>query len=259
MGSGSFFRLRLNFGQRQRNKPVMHGRPMALHHPTRVESDEARQFIGSWLNQHAAVMLAAALCAAATGSGAPIALAAAWSFMTFWYRYRRSSTRRCRGYANGLTALRLVLVLLAAAAMTRIPHTWLLVALAVNVAIDVADGPVARLTNAATPFGAVFDREADAVFVLVAYFYFFLQGGIAAGVVVLGLLPYAYRLLAAIRPVSVAPDRKERLATLLAGTNYVVLLVAIALPRQAPYVLLFSAAIVAWSFSVSFVKLYRNA
>ena len=82
--------------------------------------------------------------------------------------------------ANALTAIRLLLVvpigLLLASPDGRAP---LLAALAVAVAIatDLADGPVARRTGAASRFGGVFDHTTDFLFVTCG-----LAGGAARGV-----------------------------------------------------------------------------
>jgi phosphatidylglycerophosphate synthase len=209
--------------------------------------------IGSWLNRHAVWMLAAGLVAAATEAGMWVTLAAASSLGTLWLRQRPGGT------ANRLTAARLTLVLLAAAALTKLPHAWLLGLFAANVVIDIADGIVARRLREATPFGAVFDREADAVFVLVVYLYFLLTTDVGAWVVALGLLPYVYRLLAAALPVPIAPDHKEPVAGVLAGVNFLLLLVALLVPERAPQLLVGSAVLVLASFSLSFWSLYRHA
>jgi phosphatidylglycerophosphate synthase len=192
-------------------------------------------------------------------SGAWLTLTATVSFAELIYRERPWLVNRYGGYANQLTALRLVLLLTAAALMGELPSHWLWLLLAANVAVDVIDGYVARRTNQASPFGAVFDREVDAVFVLVAYFYFHLVAGLPAWVLIPGLLPYLYRLSTLSRHDRPAPEHREKVAPFLAGANFVLLLVAVAAaPELQLRVVLLSMACVGVSFVLSFVNLYRN-
>jgi phosphatidylglycerophosphate synthase len=226
----------------------------------RTATDETAD-LTAWLDRHAAVMLAAVLAAATLRSGAWVTLAGALSFAALWYRGRRRLAELVPhgGYANGLTALRLALLLGAAAWMTEMSAAWLLLLFTANVAIDVLDGYVARHAAQVTQLGAVLDRETDAVFVMVAYLYFFLVLGFSAWLLLPALLPYVYRLLAGTRRDSPTPDHRERLAVALAGVNFVALLIAVAAPARAqPYVLALSASIVAASFLKSFWNLYRH-
>lgn len=225
---------------------------------TGAERDGAEP-LSPWLSWHAAAMLLAAAVTVMAPSGVWAALAAACSFAALVYRARPWRASPYGGYANQLTALRLGLLVAAAAAMTEVPTAWFWSLLALNVAVDVADGYVARRTRQVSPFGAVFDREVDAVFVLVAYLYFFVVAGLGAWVLVPGLLPYLYRLSTLARRDKPAAEHRERLAPFLAGANFVVLLVAVAAPPHLQLrVVLFSAALVGVSFLLSFVSLYLD-
>ena len=226
-----------------------------------LRADDAKSGIAAWLNLHATLMLAAALVAVSTRNAQWIALAGAMSFAALVHRERDSlaTQRPWGGHANRLTALRLCLVLLAAATLERLPYAWIAAALAANVALDALDGYVARRNGESTPFGTVFDREADGLFVLVAYSCLFLSAGLPAWILLPGVLPYGYRLLAQLVPHAAPPDRKERLAARLAGVNYMLLTVALAWPARAVDLALVSASIVTTSFLISFWKLYRDA
>lgn len=218
--------------------------------------------ITAWVDGHAAVILAAGLAAVSLGSGLPLAAAGAASFAAFWYqtRYAHSTEPWRNGYANYLTALRLVLILGAAAAMNRLPALLVFCVFAINIVLDVADGYVARKFGEATELGMVFDREADGVFVLVAYMYFILVEGVGLWVLLPGLLPYIYRLLTRPLRDPAAPEAKQRLAATLAGANYVLLLIAVILPPHVrTYVLALSAVCVLFSFCMSFRRLCRDA
>jgi phosphatidylglycerophosphate synthase len=150
-------------------------------------------------------------------------------------------------------------VLVATALMTELPAAWVWGVCGANVALDVADGYVARRTGQVTAFGAVFDREADALFVLAVYVYLFVVNGLPSWVLVPGALPYLFRVVVALRRDRPPPEQRERLAPVLAGANFVVLLVALAAPPEPRlYVALASVALVGVSFLVSFVKLLRH-
>jgi phosphatidylglycerophosphate synthase len=215
--------------------------------------------LSPWLSRHAAVMLLAAGASVWLPSDAWVALAAAVSFVELIYRERPRFVKPYGGYANQLTVLRLGLLVTAAALMSDLPSYGIWLLLAANVAVDALDGYVARRTNQVSPFGAVFDREVDAVFVLVAYLYLHVVAGLHAWVLIPGLLPYLYRLSTLTRRDRPAPEHREKLAPFLAGANFAVLLVAVAAAPelQIPLVLL-SMALVGVSFFVSFVNLYHN-
>lgn len=214
--------------------------------------------VSAWVDLHAALMLAAALVAVVVESSLPVVAAACASFAWVVVRNRRELRLKppFGGWANRITAMRLGLVLGIGAIMASTQQWLVLLSFVAIVVLDAADGYVARRFGWATDFGATFDRETDACFVLIAYLYFFLVDGIGAWILLPGLLPYAYRVLTL--PVRPSPwrENKERLAAKLAGVNFVLLLAAVALPPPARNgVLVVSCAIVLTSFALSFIKL----
>lgn len=212
--------------------------------------------LSQWLNRHAAIMLLAAAVTVWIPSGSWIAIAAGLSFARLAYARRPWRAPPYGGYANHLTAVRLALVLAAASLVTVLPSIWLWWLLAANVVGDVIDGYIARRTNQASALGAVFDREVDALFVLVAYLCLFL-GGLSAWVLIPGALPYLYRLAAVWRQDRRTPEHRERLAPLLAGANFLVLLLALRAPPDLQLgAVLLSTMLVAASFAASFIGLY---
>lgn len=233
--------------------------PTALR--TSVDSEPSPPFQG-WLPGHALTLIAGACVAAATRQGVFLAVPALASFAVLWrYRPRPASTRAfVAGIANGLTASRIVAVLLATAAMPGGETGWVLAAFTFNVAIDALDGPVARRWGHASSFGVVLDREADAAFVLAAYLYFHIYsiGGLGEWVLLAGLLPYLYRLSVALWSVPVAPDEREPRAAPLAAINFILLLCGVGLPAHAGPILTLSVSIVFLSFGTSFLRLIRH-
>jgi phosphatidylglycerophosphate synthase len=189
-------------------------------------------------------------------------IVAALSFAFLWYQNRAEAAlaRPYAGYANYVTLLRLTLILGVAVAMGGISRSFVLLAFAANVVLDGLDGYVARRNRQASDFGAAFDREVDAVFVLVAYLYFFLVHGAAAWILLPGILPYAYRLVVWRFGAAFSAEKKLRVAAYLAGLNYVLLLAAVAASTDMQlYVLIASTFVVASSFSISFWTFRRYA
>ena len=235
--------------------------PMSLKNIEPAPAAENTTTLWWWLNGHAAVIAVAAV-GASVSHPAVLAAPAAASFGLLW-GYRPcpdGGLLRGVGLANRLTMLRLVVVLLSSAAMPWLGTGWLLAAFSFNVFVDIADGHVARLTKADSPFGAVFDREVDAVFVLCAYLYFVQRlDGLGAWLLLAGLMPYVYRLAVMVLSAPVPPDGKERLAPTLAAVNFVLILAAFAFPDHATGILVASVSLVLASFSASFWSLYRHA
>jgi phosphatidylglycerophosphate synthase len=212
------------------------------------------------LGRHAAVMILATVATVATGAGEWLAFSAAASFLAL-SRYRatfQSLLPGGFGWADALTGARLTVLILVAAFLPG-RDEWVVAAFVFNVTLDAFDGYVARKLRQATLFGAAFDREADALFVLVAYVHFYSGGWLGLWLLLAGTLPYAYRLIASASPVLVAAGHKEELAATLAGLNFLMLVGAAALPAYSTTILVGSVTVVCLSFSVSFWGLYRHA
>jgi len=245
--------------------------------------------VAVWADRHAASMLGATVLAAATASALPIAVVGAASCAALFLWGGAALTRRApvggapggpsggppgrfsggasagspggpiRGYANLLTATRLALVLGIASFLTHAPAALIVGLLSANVLLDAVDGRVARRRGEVTVLGTVFDREADALFVLVAYAYFFLVLDYATWVLLPGVLPYAYRLGIRLVPGLREGEAKQPIAAVLAGCNYLVLLAAIAAsdPVRRQLVML-SVLLVLSSFLISLARLLRR-
>ena len=193
-------------------------------------------------------------------SPVPIALAsiASFGYLLIRRKLAQVSVITVTRYAHQLTLLRLLLLCYAAWRLGDIDWRWIFALFAANVLLDVVDGFVARRLNQVTRFGMVFDREVDGIYVLVACLYFHLAAGVGAWILVPGLLPYGYRLIAWMMGNPAIAGRKRPHAAFLAGVNFVLLLIAVALPQDRQLIALFiSASIVTLSFLVSFWELLR--
>lgn len=110
-----------------------------------------------------------------------------------------STTRRWLGWANRVTLLRGMLVAILAGAILfpdfMAQHADVMSTLALGALIlDGLDGWVARLTRSATAFGARFDMELDAFFILVLCLSLIVLDKVGAWVLLIGLMRYGFIL-----------------------------------------------------------------
>ena len=104
------------------------------------------------------------------------------------------------GPANAITAGRLLLLLLLVGFAHRLSSSVLAVGFLLALLLDVLDGHVARQGGHVSAFGASFDMEVDAVFILFVGYLLWLRAGHGAWVLVPGLLRYAYVLALVLAP-----------------------------------------------------------
>jgi phosphatidylglycerophosphate synthase len=148
-----------------------------------------------WSRTQALAMLTAVLACQYRQAAWPVAAVAAPCFAGFIVASRRTFTPSGRfGLANAVTCSRLVAVLCLAA-----PPPWLsngaLVALTIGILLlDGLDGWLARRRAEASVFGAHFDMETDALFVLMVTLRLWLVTGYGPWVLLAGLLRYGYVL-----------------------------------------------------------------
>lgn len=148
-----------------------------------------------WSRGNALALGAALLAAAARHAPWPVAFAAVLCFAALLWLGRGAYGPRGRfGWANGVTAARVLLLLTLAA-----PSAWLTAHAAAAIvlgvlALDLLDGWLARRCGDASRFGAHFDMESDALLVLVVTLRLWLGSGFAAWVLIPGMLRYAYVL-----------------------------------------------------------------
>ncbi|HEX3853933.1 MAG TPA: CDP-alcohol phosphatidyltransferase family protein, partial [Polyangiaceae bacterium] len=123
----------------------------------------------------------------------PVALFALPSFAGLLWLGRGSFTPSGRfGVANGVTALRLLLVLVLAVPPGRLPAPRALAIVSAVMLLDLLDGWCARRSGDASEFGAHFDMESDALLVLLLTLRLWLAEGFGPWVLWAGLLRYLY-------------------------------------------------------------------
>jgi phosphatidylglycerophosphate synthase len=122
------------------------------------------------------------------------------------------------GPANVVTAGRLLLLLLLATFSHRLGSFVLAASFLLALLLDVLDGYVARRGGHASAFGASFDMEVDAVFVLFVGYLLWLRAGLGFWVLGAGLLRYVY----VIALVVVPPSGIDRVRSRLGRAAFVV-------------------------------------
>jgi phosphatidylglycerophosphate synthase len=148
-----------------------------------------------WSRVQALLMATALLRAAEWRVAWPVALGAALSFAYLVWLGRGSFTPSGRfGVANGVTALRLLLLLVLAVPPGRLPAPRALAIVSAVLLLDLFDGWCARRFADASEFGAHFDMETDALLVLLLTLRLWLGEGFGPWVLWAGVLRYLYVL-----------------------------------------------------------------
>lgn len=170
-----------------------------------------QQELARWNTGHSIALL---MAAAAVVAGSPVWLACAIAAVSFGALVARSRGRWTPdgrfGPANMVTLARLAGMF----ALPFVPPPLIVVAglgLAL-LALDGVDGWVARRTGTSGEFGAFFDQECDAFFVLLLCLMLYrLPGGLGAWILVPGLLRYLFVLyvLIAKPPLRKAPRSRR--------------------------------------------------
>jgi phosphatidylglycerophosphate synthase len=212
----------------------------------------------TWTRWNAVIMLGSLGIAWLMGRAWPVAAAGFASLVAFTLANRGAWTPSGRfGGANSVTALRAVLVWALAAYLHAAPAPALAAIVLAVFALDGLDGYIARRHGTASKFGALFDMETDAYFVLAVELVLVERGDFGAWILVTGVLRYLYVVVRAVFPARRPDVPRSRL-----GRNAFVLLAlglffAFALPgtlgRAAAIV---GTLAVTLSFALSFFDSY---
>jgi phosphatidylglycerophosphate synthase len=169
------------------------------------------------------------------------------------------------GPANHVTTVRALLVALVAALIgeAAVPETaWsALGAAAVITVLDGADGWLARRSRMASAFGARFDMETDAFFILVLSILAWQHGKAGAWVLLCGLMRYAFVAAGWVLPWMAGPLRSTMRGKAVAIAQVAGLALALAPPVPPPISVVVAAltlATLAWSFAVDIRWLSRR-
>jgi len=159
------------------------------------------------------------------------------------------------GYANLITGMRLILVVIGSFLLSIVAKEWIFVIMGSAVLLDFVDGYLARKYNQESTFGQFFDMEVDAFFVLLMCFYYYQYQEIGWWILIPGLMRYVFKIFTAIIPKEGFVETKKRYAAIVAGTFFTILLACILF--EIPYALLIGSIAIILSFSVSVIEYLR--
>lgn len=169
------------------------------------------------------------------------------------------------GVANHVTMTRAMCTALAGSALVGPPVAslaWMGVAITVVVAaLDGLDGWMARRSRMASAFGARFDMETDALFILVLSALVWQHGKAGIWVLGSGLMRYAFVAAGWWQPWLAAPLRPTRRGKTVAVLQFAGLGVALTPAVPMPWSAAIAAAALAaltWSFAVDILYLARH-
>ena len=172
------------------------------------------------------------------------------------------------GPANWVTLGRATLVLSMAALVPQpeilldAGYWWIIGVMTVAMVLDGVDGRIARRTGTATAFGARFDMELDSFSMLVLAALVWRSGRVAPWVLLLGTPRYLFVAAGWLRPWLRArlPERMRRKAgCVIQGIALLVCLGPIVPPGLATVVAALTLVLLACSFAVDVVWLFRHA
>lgn len=176
----------------------------------------------------------------------------------------RTGPIRRIGYANLITATRLVLVAVTGTALWLSPGVtlaWRTVVVGSGAALlDLADGWVARRTRTTTAFGARFDMEVDAALIMILSALAWRWEKAGGWVLLSGLLRYAFVAAGAVRPWMRAalPDSLRRKTVCVVQIGALIVILAPVARQPASGVAAAAAlALLVWSFAVDTWWLWR--
>ncbi len=125
------------------------------------------------------------------------------------------------GAANMITCFRAALSAILAGAIANadtLAESWWLASLAaIALALDGLDGYVARRQKFTSKFGAFFDQEVDAAFILVLTLLLLASGKIGIWIVAIGLMRYILLCVGVIWPILATPLPKSRIRSSVCG------------------------------------------
>jgi phosphatidylglycerophosphate synthase len=167
------------------------------------------------------------------------------------------------GWAGRVTLLRgLLVALMIPSLLAPGQRPWLPLTLgAAALALDGIDGPIARRTGSASPFGARFDMETDALTVLMLSALVAAEGRVGSWVLLSGALRYLYVAAGWIWPWlrrPVPPSFARKLVCVLQIAGLLAALAPIVPPPWPAVIAAVSLALLVWSFGRDVMGLMRE-
>jgi phosphatidylglycerophosphate synthase len=209
-----------------------------------------------WNIIHSLAILMALAFFHLTGRYWPVTAVAFLSLILLWITqwYTISNLKPAGGYANLLTMLRYILMLL----IVVFSHIWPLWSLgllfSIPVLLDGLDGYLARRLNHATRFGALFDLETDSLFMTLTGMILYQRHIVGAWLLPAAYMRYFYVLAIAVLQLNRVQEKRTQFGPFIAFIMFVSLILEYLFQSAATRIILFSAScLIVLSFVYSFI------
>jgi len=160
------------------------------------------------------------------------------------------------GYANWVTLLRLIGLLLLFTLSGSLNNNQVMWILIVFVILDGVDGFLARHFHQETSVGANFDMETDALYVCFVSILLFERGLADSWILLIGFMRYFYVFLVFSSHMHLLAEKRTRFGPTIAVVLFIALLIPFGVPRSIYYpLLIFASVLVILSFVWSFYLL----
>jgi len=213
------------------------------------------RFYGKWVFIQAIINILGLLLTIASGNHMLWFVAIICSFSIFIFKIPRYSNLPNQfGYANAVTALRLLLIIVLGFLHEFLTSSVLFIGFLLAIILDGVDGYIARKYNQSSKAGETLDMETDAFMVLLLSWIHYNNGTLAYWILIPGGLRYYYEIA-----FNFFPSREVKLPTKkIRATIAVAFFVALLLPFifQNPYSNFFiisASILICISFLVSII------
>jgi len=211
--------------------------------------------IKKWDTVHCFAMSGAGIVSWLTQSGSPVLLVAFISF-TYLLISERATLRGLHpfaGYANRVTFLRWMMLLLLFAFSGQLSNVQIAFGFLGLILLDGLDGFLARHYHHETLLGASFDMETDALFVCMASVLLCEKGLTDQWILLIGFLRYFYIVLVYFLNMHLLPEKRTRFGPAIGVLLFIGLLLPFVIPRiiYFPFLTMVSVLVLlsfGWSF-----------
>jgi phosphatidylglycerophosphate synthase len=208
-----------------------------------------------WNIIHSIAILIALAAFHLTGWYWPVLAVALLSVTILWTSqwYTISNIKPAGGYANLVTLLRFIFLLLIVAFSNIWPLWSLGLLFIIPVSLDGLDGYLARRLNHVTKFGALFDLETDSLFITMAGMILYRRHIVGGWLLPAAYMRYFYVLVVAILQLNRIQEKRTRFGPFIAFIMFVSLILEFLFRSAATGIILFAAAcLIVLSFIYSF-------
>ena len=208
-----------------------------------------------WDIIHSVFILIALAAFHLTGWYWPVLAVAFLSVILMWTSqwYTISHLKPAGGYANWVTLLRYIMLLLIAAFSGVWPLWSLGLLLSIPLLLDGLDGYLARRLNQTTKFGGMFDMETDSLFIVLAGMILYKRNIVGAWLLPAAYIRYFYVLLLALLQLNRLQEKSTRFGPFIALIMFVSLILEFLFQSSATWIILFTAScLIVISFAYSF-------